>query len=104
MLQVLGHGRQLAWRQAQAAGGRAWAGTGAAVAVSANQGGVFIDSPDQTVFHGNGFAGLERHQAFAALDRHLVLDERSAAVDADAVAVNDVFASFMRQTDAYVIA
>lgn len=104
MLQVLGHGRQLPRRQAQAAGGGARTAVGVACAVPADQRGVFVDPPDQPVPDGDRLAGLERHQAVAALHRDLILDECGAAIDADAVAVDDVLASFMGQASAYVVA
>jgi len=44
------------------------------------------------------------HQAFTTLHRDLVLDERRAAVDADAVAVDDVLAGFMGKAGAHVVA
>lgn len=104
VLQVLGHGRQLPRRQAQAAGGGARAAVGVACAVLADQCGVFVDPPDQPVPDGDRLAGLERNQAVTALDRDLILDECGAAIDADAVAVDDVLAGFMGQAGAYVVA
>ncbi|SPO53555.1 protein of unknown function [Pseudomonas sp. JV551A1] len=74
-----------------------------ATAVLAHQCGVFVDPPDQAVLDGDRLTGLERHQAIAALHRDLVLDERGTAIDADAVAVDDIFAGFMGQAGAHVV-
>jgi hypothetical protein len=72
--------------------------------VLAHQRGVFVDPPDQPVLDRDRLAGLERHQPFATLHGDLVLDERGAAIDADAVAVDDVLAGLMGQAGAHVVA
>ncbi|MNJ50419.1 hypothetical protein D3C77_456910 [compost metagenome] len=91
-------------RQPQAAHGRARIALAGLGLGFAHQRGVFIDPPDQAVAHGDGFAGLECHQAFAAAQGDLVLDERGTAIYPDTVAVDDVFIDFAGHAHAHVLA